>query len=323
MANNYLVYSNARVKSMENTFLSNEKIVRMAYSDTLEEGVKVLLESQYGGAVSADATDYEKLLQAEDKRVSEFILDAMPKNCGMETFLIKNDYHNLKALVKGKYMHADDVEYMLMPKGMLDRDELKEYVYNDNYSSLSKIMQQALADIDAARANGNTSPRFIDLTLEKACYDEIIAFLKKVKAPAILKYWQTNIDLSNVSTFIRGEKTGNPEALKEGFIKGGLLDISYFLGDANQVIEKLRYSQYSKVADCLRDGDMVAFERIWDNMLLDIFKEKRSDIFSISPIAGFYVAKKIEIKVVRMICIMLKNDIDKDVIKARLRELYA
>ena len=99
--------------------------------------------------------------------------------------------------------------------------------------------------------------------------------------------------------------------------------MSYFSGDVAQVVEKLRYSDYSKVADCLREGDMVSFERIWDNMLLDVFKEKRNDIFSISPIAGFYVAKKIEIKVVRMICIMLKNDVDKDVIKVRLRELYA
>lgn len=323
MANNYLVYSNARVKSMENTFLTNEKIVRMAYADTLEEGVKVLLESQYGGAMTVDSDDYEKLLQAEDKRVSEFILDAMPKNCGMETFLFKNDYHNLKALVKGKYMHADDVEYMLMPKGTVDTATLKEYVYGDDYSALSKTMQEALIQIDAARANGNTSPRFIDVTLEKACYREIMTFLKKVKALAILKYWQINIDLSNVSTFIRGEKTGNPDAFKEGFIEGGLLDKSYFSGDAAQVVEKIRYSDYSKVADSLREGDMVAFERIWDNMLLDVFKDKRSDIFSISPIAGFYVAKKIEIKIVRMICIMLKNDVDKDVIKVRLRELYA
>lgn len=323
MANNYLVYSNARVKSMENTFLSNEKIVRMAYSDTLEEGVKVLLESQYGGALTVDAKDYEKLLQAEDKKVSEFMLDAMPKNCGMETFLIKNDYHNLKALVKGKYMHTEDVDYMLMPKGLRDISDLKECVYEDNYASLSKTMQEALINIDNARANGNTSPRYIDLTLEKACYNEIMAMLKKVKAPAISKYWQTNIDMSNISSFIRAEKTENPEALKEGFIEGGLFDIGYFNGDIAQVIEKIRYSEYSKVADCLKEGDMVAFERIWDNTLLDIFKEKRNDIFSISPIAGFYVAKKIEIKVVRMICIMLKNDIDKDIIKVRLRELYA
>ncbi|MDE5911747.1 MAG: V-type ATPase subunit, partial [Clostridia bacterium] len=83
------------------------------------------------------------------------------------------------------------------------------------------------------------------------------------------------------------------------------------------------YSPYPQIAESLKVGDMVAFERIWDNTLINIFKEGRNDIFTVAPIAGFYVAKKIEIKIVRMICILLKNDVDKDVIRDRLRELYA
>ncbi|MDE5548842.1 MAG: V-type ATPase subunit, partial [Clostridia bacterium] len=318
MANNSLVYSNARVKAMENSFLTNEKIVRMSYSDSLEEGIKILQESSYGGGVAIDGNDYESLLQAEDRRVSEFMLDAMPKGVGMESFLIKNDYHNLKAIVKGKYMRLDSVDFMLMPKGLLDIEDLREKVLSDDYSSLSPIMGKAIEDIDFARANGNTSPRFIDMTLDKACYEEIMAMLKKTKNSAIKTYWQTNIDLSNISCYVRCKRIDSPEIFKESFIDGGLLDKSFFDGD---IVDKLAYSAYSKFGEALRENDMVAFERQWDNALLDIFKEKRNDIFSIAPIAGFYVAKKIEIKIVRMICILLKNDVEKEIIKARLREL--
>ncbi|MDE5616948.1 MAG: V-type ATPase subunit [Clostridia bacterium] len=319
MANNSLVYSNARVKAMENSFLTNEKIVRMAYSDSLEEGIKILLESSYGGGILIDGNDYETLLQAEDRRISEFMLDAMPKGVGMESFLIKNDYHNLKAIVKGKYMRLDSIDFMLMPKGTLDIDELREKVLSDDYSSLSEIMKKAIEDIDYARANGNTSPRFIDLTLDKACYKEISTTFKKADS-SIKKYWQTNIDLSNISSYVRCKKIDAPEIFKESFIDGGTLDMSFFQTD---ITEKLAYSSYSRFSEALRVDDMVAFEREWDNALLDIFKEKRNDIFSVAPIAGFYTAKKIEIKIVRMICILLKNDVDKDIIKARLRELYA
>ena len=319
MANNSLVYSNARVKAMENSFLTNEKIVRMAYSDSLEEGIKILQENSYGGGV-VEGNDYEALLQAEDKRISEFMLDAMPKGVGMESFLIKNDYHNLKAIVKGKYMRLDSVDFMLMPKGMIDIAELREKVLSDDYSTLSPIMCKAIEDIDMARANGNTSPRFIDVTLDKACYKEIMATLAKAKNSAIKTYWQTNIDLSNISAYIRCRKIDAIDIFKESFIDGGLLERRFFDGD---IVDKLAYSEYSKFAEALREGDMVAFERQWDNALINIFKEKRNDIFSIAPIAGFYVAKKIEIKIVRMICILLKNDVDKEIIKARLRELYA
>lgn len=320
MANNSLVYSNARVKAMENTFLTNEKIVRMAYSDSLGDGIKVLLESAYGGGASVEGGDYEQLLQAEDKKISEFVFDAMPKGAGMETFLIKNDYHNLKAIVKGKYMRLDDVAFMLMPKGLIDIDEMREKVLADDYSSFSPIMRAAIESIDFARADGKAGGRYIDATLDNACYAEICAVLKKIKNSPIKDYWRTNIDLSNVSAYIRYSKMGATELFKESFIDGGDLGINFFDGD---IVEKLAYSRYPQFADPLRDGDMVAYERLWDNTLINIFKEKRNDIFSIAPIAGFYVAKKIEIKIVRMILILLKNDVDKEIIKARLRELYA
>ena len=73
MASNSLVYSNARVKSLENGFLSQDKINRMVYSTTLEEAVRVLLESGYGAGTIADAYDFEKILSAEDNKVAQFM----------------------------------------------------------------------------------------------------------------------------------------------------------------------------------------------------------------------------------------------------------
>ncbi len=323
MSNNSLVYSNARVKAMENSFLTNEKIVRMAYSDSLEEGFRVLLESSYGGGLVVDAKDYDTLLQTEDARVSEFVLEAMPSGQGMESFVVKNDYHNLKAIVKGKYMRLDDVDFMLMPKGSFDPKEVKDMVYADDYSVLTDLQKTALLEIDSARANGNTSPRFIDLTLDKACYKEIMSSLKKVKNKFMPKYWQTNIDMMNISCFVRACNAGDKTLFDESFIDGGKLEKRFFTGELSGVLDKLAYTSYPQIAEALKTGDFVAFERIWDNTLLNIFKDERNDIFSVAPIAGFYVAKKIEIKIVRMICILLKNDVDKDVIRDRLRELYA
>ncbi len=323
MSNNSLVYSNARVKAMENSFLTNEKIVRMAYSDSLEEGFRVLLESSYGGGLVVDAKDYDALLQTEDARVSEFVLEAMPSGQGMESFVVKNDYHNLKAIVKGKYMRLDDVDFMLMPKGSFDPKEVKDMVYADDYSVLTDLQKTALLEIDSARANGNTSPRFIDLTLDKACYKEIMSSLKKVKNKFMPKYWQTNIDMMNISCFVRACNAGDKTLFDESFIDGGKLEKRFFTGELSGVLDKLTYTSYPQIAEALKTGDFVAFERIWDNTLLNIFKDERNDIFSVAPIAGFYVAKKIEIKIVRMICILLKNDVDKDVIRDRLRELYA
>ncbi|MDE6550919.1 MAG: V-type ATPase subunit, partial [Clostridia bacterium] len=60
-----------------------------------------------------------------------------------------------------------------------------------------------------------------------------------------------------------------------------------------------------------------------DNAQLRIFKQDRYDMFSVAPVAGYYIAKKTELKAVRMIAVLLKINADKSLIKERLREFYA
>ena len=329
MASNSLVYSNARVKSLENGFLSQDKINRMVFAESLEEAVRVLIESGYGAGTIADAYDFEKILSAEDEKVSAFMAESTVPKMGLETFLMKNDYHNAKAIVKAKYLHSDeDISYMLAPKGLYDIAELKTMIFNDNYSSLSPIMAQALQDIDTKRVMGDKSPRTIDVILDKAMYKDICKTLKAAKAPSMVKYHQANIDFSNISNFIRYKNIGfDYKTYENDFIEGGKLSLDTFKALYDQTIdtllEKLRYTEYSSVVDVINPNDLVAFETAWDNYLIGIFKQDRYDVFSVAPLAGYYVAKKIEIKVVRMILILIKNKIDVNIIKQRLRDYYA
>ena len=331
MSNRSPVYSNARVRVMENTFLNQEKFNRLVYSESVDEALRVLAESNYGGGVIAENGDYEKILRAEEDKVSAFMAESMPEGCGMESFLLRQDYHNAKALTKAKYMRIEDADFMLAPEGTVDVGLMKECVYSDSYSRLPDIMAKALSEIDLARANGDKSPRTIDVTLDKACFADVLRVAKAGKQKTIIRYWTAVADFYNITTFIRSRREGEePRAFRKAFVEGGEIPLSTFESayDATNeaAAEKLRYTSYGKIVyDAFSDdpGATVAFERAQDNYLLDIFKRDRTDIFSLSPLAGFYVAKKQEIKVVRMILICVKNHVDTTQIKARWREYYA
>ena len=331
MANKSPVYSNARVRVMENTFLNQEKFNRLVYSESVDEAVRVLIESNYGGGAIAENGDYEKILRAEEDKVSAFMAESMPDGCGLESFLMKQDYHNAKALTKAKYMRIDDADFMLAPQGVVDLALLKECVNSDTYTRLPALMAKALSDIDLARANGDKSPRTIDVTLDKACYAYVLAVAKKGKQKTVIRYWTACVDFANITTFIRSRREGEElRSFRKAFVDGGEIPLStyesaYEASD-EAVGEKFRYTSYGKIVYEAFSGEanaMVAFERAQDNYLLDIFKRDRTDIFSTSPLAGFYVAKKQEIKVVRMILICIKNRVDTAQIKARLRDYYA
>ncbi len=327
MATNSLIYSNARVKTMENSLLTSEKITRMVFAENLEDGVKVLTESGYGGELINDAKNFDDIILAETNRVAKFVVSAIPKDSGMECLVIGSDYHNAKVLAKAKYGKVTEYEFMLMPAGLVDVEMLKDSVMNDNYSSLPAPMARALGELDSLLAVGKINPQEIDIRLEKAMYEQSLSIVRKAKNKSLVNYVQANIDFSNISTFVRCKRVGMDErTFKESFIEGGKLDRAYFLAVYDQSVEvlgdKLKYSDYRQVSDSVTRSDMNEFEVVWDNYLLAIFKEDKNDLFSISPLAGFYVAKKIEQKVVRMILTLLKNNIDKSQIKARLRDYY-
>lgn len=327
MANQSLIYSNARVKVMENTFLTSEKITRMVFAEQLEDGIKILSESGYGG-VMPEGNDFDAVLTAEDRRVDAFLAEAAPAGSGMDGFLIKNDYHNAKALTKAKYTRRDADEESLAPRGLIEIDAMRAAIQSDTYHDLPKPMAEALESIDAAFARGDRAPRTIDATLDRAAYADILAYVGKCKSKLLTRYWQINIDLSNISAFLRSRAVGKNKAFfQSGWIGGGTLGEEKFLSAYDQstdaFCESLKYTDYrGEIAEAAAKGDMTAFECAWDNRLLELFRDNRNDLFTLAPLAGFYVGKKIEIKTVRMILVLLKSKADKSEIKRRLRKLY-
>ena len=82
-------------------------------------------------------------------------------------------------------------------------------------------------------------------------------------------------------------------------------------------------SEFLKITKVLSEGKIAEAEAMADNMQLKIFKDDRNDMFSVAPIAGFYLAKLTEIKSVKLILAAKKNGVDKQQLRVRLRELYA
>lgn len=334
MAGQSLIYSNARVKAMETSLLTSEKITRMAYSDSLGDAIKILYESNYGGGYTVDNPyAYNEILRAEESKVASFVREAMPDKSGLQTLLTTSDYHNAKSYFKAKHCKNVEINLLLLPQGNIDLDVLDESIQKEDYVKLPQEMSEALKQLDEAAREEKLFPRLIDLTLDKAMYKDILLSCKKANAKSITKYWRANIDFINVSTMLRCKKiNADVNFLKENIIEGGEINDYVLEGlykeSFDVIAEKLRYTSLGDiiavgVGEAKANKALVEYEVLWDNYLLNIFKEDRADIFSVAPIAGFYVAKKIELKMVRMILTCLKNRADIKEIKARLRGFYA
>ena len=142
------------------------------------------------------------------------------------------------------------------------------------------------------------------------------------------KYLVKKIDLLNISSFLRVKKLSLPlDFFEKGFIEGGKLAKDVF-ASAFDSIEKFKENtkptEYREIVEKVADSlDIVALEVAIDNDLLKMFRNEYNDMFSIAPIVNYYLTKRTEIKLTKLIVAGIKNHVDPAIIRERMREIYA
>lgn len=321
-----LIFANARAKAKEGTLLSRERLQRMLEAKSLTEAVRILLEVNYAGGLVPDGDDFYSLLVEEERLVTAFVRETAPKGAGFECFFLRNDYHNIKVLFKAKYAKISDISGMILPDGNYTFAYIKER-FELGKLDMSPYLSAAVKNIETAFETATGSPRIIDTELDKALYREINSILSKGADRYIKQYFTAFTDTTNVASFLRSMKIGaNFSFFEEGFLEGGEIALSDFaacgadISKAKKMLDKTAVKDYF---DKISEEDFAAYETAQDNYLLKIFAVNKTDMFSVAPILGYYLAKLNEIKVIRVVLVCIKNGVPEGEMRKRVRELYA
>lgn len=318
-----LIFANARAKAKELNLLSEERMLRVMDSASVCDAMRILLEVNYAGGFSADGEDYPALLKEEERLVTAFLKEAAPKDSGIECLFLRNDYHNIKSLLKARYGNVDSTESLFLPEGTIPVARLKELLEQGNWEN--PFMKEAVSNVEKAFESGQGTPRFIDTELDKALYKDITERLVKADKN-IKKYFYVSIDTANIGSFLRTAKIGESFTFfASHFVEGGKIDLDTFRSfdmDSEKLTHKLGSGEYKQLIDKYLEGGIPAFETQRDNALLKIFSSERSDMFSVAPLVGYYLAKMSEIKNLRIIFVCIKNKVDRTEMRKRVRSLY-
>ena len=88
------IFANARAVAEENGLLGIDRLNRMADAASPKEAFKVLSEVNFGEGVAADSSDYERAVEAEERKLALFIREVSPDEKLKIFLLAENDYHN-------------------------------------------------------------------------------------------------------------------------------------------------------------------------------------------------------------------------------------
>ncbi|MDR5587693.1 MULTISPECIES: V-type ATP synthase subunit C [Clostridium] len=321
-----------RLRVYETKLLDKSKIDRMIDSNSANEALKVLQETEYANVMTnvKRAEDYEIILSEELKRLFHLMYEISPMKSLVDLMSIKYDYQNIKVILKGIFLKKD-LSYLLIHVGTIEASRLKYLVENNELRDLPKVMREAIEE-SKDKFENTKDPQILDIILDKYMFKQLVQIKNEIKDNFVNKYVEALIDSTNLKTLLRVKKQNKGrEFFASVIIEGGSLDKDKLLGMLNDAVEnisnKLSFTDYndlikSGIEYYTKTGSVSLLEKLVDNYIMDMMKDAKIIPFGVEPLVAYIYAKETEIKIIRIVMVGKLNNISAEVIRERLRDIY-
>lgn len=322
----------SRIWVLETKLLDKSKIERMLDAKTADDALKILNETEYANVMSTvkRAADYEEVLSAELKRVYNLMYELCPVKSVVELMSVKYNYHNLKVILKGKFLKKD-LSYMFIDLGNEDLHEIRRMIDTGNYNDLKEkyrvAVEAVVADFELTK-----DPQRIDIIIDRYMFENLVGIKNELNYPFIDKLVNVLIDSTNVKTLLRIKRQNKGrDFASEVMISGGAIDRDNLVALINEspenIIARLQSTIYS---DMIKKGieayiatdSANLLEKLSDNYVMALMKDSKLVTFGPERILSYIYAKETEIKIIRIIMVGKLNNIAEEVIRERLRDIY-
>jgi len=316
-------YAVSKIRIKELNLLTKHELENLADEGNLDRIKSVLIDKDYNFEIIDKIENFENVLKNENIKLYNLIKELIPEQEFINLFLCKNDYHNVKLILKAK-IAGKEYKENLVDAGTIELSKIEENIEKEDYSSFSKYMQEAIKRIKNI-PEYEKRPYIIDSILDAKSFEEMKEMAEQTKCEFLVKYVEKLITLINIKTFFRVARmfNCNKEIFNISYIEGGNIAKDTFLESLGQDLQnsKLKYEGIKEIYD-QAFYNPENFDIFCDNYIMDYMKDSKLKALTIEPIVAYIYAKETEIKNIRIILTGKLNNINSKLIKERLRESY-
>ena len=317
-----------KIKVWETKLLNKSFYDKLIDMGSYEEAIKLLHESSYNDYNLNE--NYELNLENLYKEVCEDLNKTMKHTDVIKFVCLKNDYNNIKALIKGRIL-SEDFASILNKNGTVDLKVIKLAFKNDNFRELEPIMVECINE-SIGSYESYYDPQRVDIIVDKYMFKHMRNIAIDMESKFTLKYMEILIDLTNIKTLLRSKRINKDKYfLKEVLLENGGLPTNLFLDNLSSTFEEipnkfLRTSYYKLISDSINEyltsNSLNALEKNIDNYIMKFVKDAKFISFGVEPIFAYLYAREIENKNLRIVLAGKENNVDSSIIKERLRDNY-
>ncbi|MCD8368707.1 MAG: V-type ATPase subunit [Clostridiales bacterium] len=324
------LFLSTRIRVLERTLLTRERMERMLDAQTNEEAVKVLVECGYPEMPVVDVDTVNAALVKMREKVFEDLYSYAPDPAMIDVFKVKYDYHNVKTILKSEAMGLDPAR-LLVDCGRVPAAELAEQLKPSD----RKADGDSTPLLDAAREarellTTSHDPQRSDCVLDRAYFREMTAMAEATGSDFLEGYVRLLVDAANLKSLVRVLRMGKKRSFLEGILfEGGNVSVDRVLDcmEEDASLEAAyRDSLFQEAAAlgqaAVHGGELTGFEKACDNALVRYVAASKYIPFGEQPVVAYLVAKENELTAVRIIMTGRLAGLSADTIRERLRESY-
>ena len=325
----YLAIS-ARVRAMETTLLTAERMERLLEARSDEEASKLLQDCGYPelDAARPEAMD-AALSQAREELLTD-LGDGAPDPRYIDIFKLKYDYHNAKAILKAAAMGTSP-DRMLMDMGRINAAELKTAVESGELDKLPGVLPAAVAEAKSV-LDTTRDPQLSDIVLDRWMYRDMAQVAEDTGSQFLRGYVETQIDAANLRALIRTLRMGkNADFLAGVLFESGTVEPAAILaaanhpaGGLNEIYGHTRFAQAAEAGEAaLKGGSLTEFEKRCDDAVSDYLAGAQMIPFGEAPLLAYLAARETEYTNIRILLMGRAAGLSPEVIRSRLRRTCA
>ena len=316
------------LRAREPKLLNAEKASRMLEAASFDEAAKFLTDCGYEDMSGMTAGEIEDALSLHRSEIFAEIDRLAPDAVIPEIFRMKYDYHNAKVLLKAEAM-GEEPERLLSDAGRISPAEFRRLYHEEKYSSLPGSLGKAMEEAKETLAR-TSNPQMADFVLDKAYFAEVSAAAEQSGNSFLQGYAKVLIDSANLKSAVRTHRMGKDrDFLQDALTEGGSVscDRIQSASDGEALASLFAHTELEKAAalgaEAMEGGRLTAFERAVDNAVNTYLGRAKLVSFGSEPLTAYLAAVENEMTAVRMILTGRLAGLKPDVIRERLRDLYA
>lgn len=318
----HFAYAVARIRCNELNLLTSADFEQLISAPDYPSAVAFLNDK--GWELDEKSESNAAAFRRKRDEAWELIQSSLEDVTILNSIIVFNDFHNLKAALKCKFTGGEAKKYMMQPC-VFDSEALLAAVEEHRFELLPAFLQESAQeayDMLVQTGNGQRA----DCLLDCAALRTAVDMAKKSESAMLLTLAQTLADCADAKTAYRCFRTGKDEKFMEQAVSGsGKLDKEALCAAARSGAEELAQvldsAGYPRLAKGLLT-DSVTFEKECDDALLAIYIQAKHSAFGVEPVAAYYLACESQVKNVRIILSGKLNRLPQQEIERRVRSLY-